>query len=148
MVVIRNHQKIIKIDLQKLKKDSRELLRSYNLQRAELGILLVDDRRMKEHNYRYRSLDMTTDVLSLPVYADLKEIPDKGEILIGDIVINLPAAKRQAVTYGNSFRQEVQRLLVHGFLHLIGYDHEKNRYQRQKMVKREKELRDALKAVD
>jgi probable rRNA maturation factor len=91
---------------------------------------------------------MTTDVLSFPVYANVKEIPDKGETLIGDIVINLPAAKRQAVTYGNSFRQEVQRLLVHGFLHLMGYDHEGNTYQRQKMVKREKELRDALKAVD
>ncbi|MGD1074711.1 MAG: rRNA maturation RNase YbeY [Thermodesulfovibrionales bacterium] len=148
MVVIRNHQRIIKIDLQKFKKDSRELLRSYSLQRVELGILLVDDRRMKELNCRYRGLNMTTDVLSFPVYANVKEIPDKGETLIGDIVINLPAAKRQAVTYGNSFRQEVQRLLVHGFLHLMGYDHEGNTYQRQKMVKREKELRDALKAVD
>ncbi len=103
---------------------------------------------MKELNHRYRSMDMTTDVLSFPLYAKMKEIPDQGEILLGDIVINLTAAKRQAFRYGNTFREEVRRLLVHGFLHLMGYDHERNTYQRQKMKKREKELRDACQAVD
>jgi probable rRNA maturation factor len=93
-------------------------------------------------------MDMTTDVLSFPLYAKMKEIPDQGEILLGDIVINLTAAKRQAFRYGNTFREEVRRLLVHGFLHLMGYDHERNTYQRQKMKKREKELRDACQAVD
>jgi probable rRNA maturation factor len=147
-VFIRNHQRLIRINLQGLKKDSLRLLRSFNLQNAELGIALVNDRRMKELNGRYRDIARTTDVLSFPTYSNLNEIPGDREILLGDIVMNLHAAKRQAATYGNTFAEEVRRLLVHGFLHLIGFDHERNVYQKKKMKKKERDLQDALEAMD
>ncbi|HCZ11518.1 MAG TPA: rRNA maturation RNase YbeY, partial [Nitrospiraceae bacterium] len=59
---------------------------------------------------------------------------------IGDIVINLHKAERQAKEYGVTFHREVERLLIHGFLHLLGYDHEKSKYEARKMRKLEEEL--------
>jgi len=103
---------------------------------------------MRELNERYRRTAKTTDVLSFPVYDNLKEIPGDREILLGDIVVNLHAAKRQGATYGNTFAEEVRRLLVHGFLHLIGFDHERSAYQKVKMNRKERDLQDALEAMD
>lgn len=66
-----------------------------------------------------------------------------SEFLLGDIVINLHRAKRQAVEQGITINKMVKRLIIHGLLHLLGYDHEKNRYQKKKMELKEKELFDA-----
>ena len=118
------------------------------LRNAELGVALVNDRRMKQLNERYRHIARTTDVLSFPGYNTIKEIPADRDILLGDIVINLHAAHRQAATYGNTLKGEVRRLLIHGFLHLVGLDHERNAYQRLKMEKKERDLQHALEAVD
>lgn len=103
---------------------------------------------MKQLNDLYRGINRATDVLSFPMYNSLREIPVKPPVLLGDIVISPNAALRQAAEYGGAFHEEMQRLLVHGFLHLIGYDHEKNPYQNRKMKKKEKELRDALETMD
>lgn len=103
---------------------------------------------MKDLNRRYRGIDRTTDVLSFPVHESLKDIGRAGEILIGDIVINLPLALRQSRDFGETFRGEVRRLLIHGFLHLVGFDHEKSAYRARRMKAKERELRDALEAVD
>ncbi len=65
-------------------------------------------------------------------------------LILGDLVINLPKAKRQASEHGVSFSEELRRLIIHGLLHLAGYDHEKNRYQKRKMKLKEKELLFAL----
>ncbi len=80
-------------------------------------------------------MDKTTDVLSFP---------QDDRLLLGDIVINLQAAKRQAVEYGHSLSRELNRLLIHGLLHLLGYDHEKGRYADRKMRKKEEELLEYL----
>ncbi|BCB96907.1 hypothetical protein JZK55_18290 [Dissulfurispira thermophila] len=61
-------------------------------------------------------------------------------MLLGDIVINIPQAKRQEKEHGFAFYEEVAWLLIHGLLHLLGYDHEKNKYQAKKMREMEKEL--------
>lgn len=82
------------------------------------------------------------------MYEKAKLIPANREAHLGDIVINLHAAKRQAGIYGNTLTEEVRRLLIHGFLHLMGYDHEKNSYQNRKMRKKEQELFNALKNMD
>lgn len=103
---------------------------------------------MERLNSTFRGKKKTTDVLSFPIYNSLKEIPARGEALIGDIVINLKAAMRQARQFGISDYEEVRRLLVHGFLHLLGYDHERNRYQEIKMKKKEEELHNAFKEMD
>jgi probable rRNA maturation factor len=99
-------------------------------------------------NLKYRGIARTTDVISLPIYRSVEEIPPGQENLIGDIVINLTAAERQSLLYGGAFYDEVRRLLVHGFLHLLGYDHEGSMYGKRVMRNRERELRDALEAMD
>lgn len=110
--------------------------------------MLANDGQMKRLNRLYRTLNKPTDVLSFPIYEHRGEIPDNRESLLGDIVINLDAAKRQSSLYGLTLNGEVRRLLIHGFLHLLGYDHERNPYQQKRMRRQESELRDALEAVD
>ncbi len=147
-VLIRNHQRHTKVPNRRIRTDSLRLLKSFGLERAELGILLVNDERMKKLNALYRGIAKTTDVLSFPMYAGTDEMPDEGELLLGDIIINVRAAGRQADEYDVTFYEEVRRLLIHGFLHLLGYDHEKNRYQALKMRRHETQLRDILEALD
>jgi probable rRNA maturation factor len=66
--------------------------------------------------------------------------------VLGDIVINVQRAREQAVEQGITLHEELKRLIIHGLLHLIGYDHEKSRYQKKKMELKEKELLEALKS--
>ncbi len=106
---------------------------------------------MKELNHKYRGIDRTTDVLSFPQIQN--EMQDKknrascimhhvspAALVLGDVVINLQAARRQAPEHGLSFAGELQWLLVHGVLHLIGYDHERSKYAERKMRAKEREL--------
>ena len=86
-----------------------------------MAVCLVSDRRMRELNRRFRGRDATTDVLSFPAGGDVD--PEGGRHL-GDIVISVPAAFRQARTARHRLRRELEILLVHGYLHLLGYDHE------------------------
>jgi probable rRNA maturation factor len=146
-ILIENRQRLIKINVRKLKRDSQALLTAFRLSKAELGILLVNDRQMKKLNRLHRAVDKTTDVLSFPIYERRAEIPDDRESLLGDIVINLDAAKRQSPHYGLTLSAEVRRLLIHGFLHLLGYDHERTPYQQRKMRRHENELRSALETL-
>jgi len=81
----------------------------------EVSVLFCGDRRMRSLNRRYRRIDRSTDVLAFPA--------DAGDTL-GDIVVSIPYAARQARRRGEPVSREVDRLLVHGFLHLLGYDHE------------------------
>jgi probable rRNA maturation factor len=100
---------------------------------------------MRSLNARYRGVDRPTDVLSFPMLEGGKT---DGALLLGDIVICVPKAAAQAQEHGVRLYDEILRLLVHGFLHLLGYDHEKNASQRKRMEKRERELLHALKTVD
>ena len=131
------------------------MLRLLGLKDAELSILLVDDSRMKRLNYKYRGIDRTTDVLSFPQMSysvkrkalsvkSYNAINAQRTTLLGDVVINLQAAKRQAPEHGLSFNEELRWLLVHGVLHLIGYDHERSKYAERKMRTKERELLDYL----
>ena len=88
---------------------------------AELSILFCGDGRMRSLNRRYRRKDKSTDVLAFPA-----EGPGTGteRPLLGDIVVSIPYAARQARKRSEPVAREVDRLLVHGFLHLLGYDHE------------------------
>jgi rRNA maturation RNase YbeY len=101
---------------------------------------------MRILNRRYRGVDSTTDVLSFPQISDIAPNVERRTLnyVLGDIVINLHQAKRQATEHRLTFNEELGWLLIHGLLHLIGYDHEKSRYQKNKMRVKEKELLDAL----
>jgi len=102
---------------------------------------------MRILNRQYRGVDKITDVLSFPLNPPLPPFTKGGmgglltqNFVLGDVVINLHQAKRQTSQYGLTFNEELKKLLIHGLLHLIDYDHEKSRYHKVKMRAKEKEL--------
>lgn len=99
---------------------------------------------MRELNLRYRGVDRATDVLSFPMYESPAEFPKDSDFLLGDIVINPSQAERQAKEHGLTRGQELRRLLVHGLLHLLNYEHKESTYRRRKMRMKEMELLEEL----
>ena len=103
--------------------------------KLQVGVTFVDDDEIQELNKTERNIDEVTDVLSFPNLENVfnKKInkksfpddvnPENGKVDIGDVVINLGRAHEQAGSFGHSFTREVAYLLVHGLLHLLGYDH-------------------------
>lgn len=93
---------------------------------AEISVSIVDDARIHALNKRYRNVDRSTDVLSFPLGADgtYDVNNDTGAQMLGDIVISIEHAIKQAELYGHSFDREIAFLTVHSMLHLLGYDHE------------------------
>jgi probable rRNA maturation factor len=89
---------------------------------GSLAVCLVSDRKMSELNRRFRGRSGSTDVLSFP--SPGRE-PD-GTVYIGDIVISVPTALRQARREHHRLGRELKLLALHGYLHLLGYDHEKD----------------------
>lgn len=91
----------------------------------EVSISFVDDEAIHELNLEYRGVDAATDVLSFPQddLGDL-DLPEGFPLMLGDIIISLERAWEQAQEYGHSLEREVLYLAIHGFFHLMGYDHE------------------------
>jgi len=89
---------------------------------VEVSVALVDTARIHELNRRYRGVDAPTDVLSFPL-DEPGEVADGPETVLGDVVIALPVAERQAREYGHTLLREAAYLTVHGVLHLLGFDH-------------------------
>lgn len=87
---------------------------------SELTIVLADDARLQELNREYLGIDAPTDVLSFPAS---ETDPETGARYIGDILISIPRAQAQAEAAGHPLESEVQLLVVHGVLHLLGHDH-------------------------
>jgi probable rRNA maturation factor len=145
-VYIKNCQRLLKPNQQRTASLLRKALRLLGLHKAEISILFVNDERMRILNRRYRGIDRTTDVLSFPQNEFISPNAEHltPNAVLGDIVISLPKTKKQAEENGLTFHQELKKLLIHGLLHLIGYDHEINRYQENKMRKKAKELLDNL----
>ncbi len=104
----------------------------------EFAVAFISDRRMKELNHLFRGKDSTTDVLSFPHEPDEFD-PDKNNL--GDIVISVEQAQKQAEENGLTLEGEIKQLILHGVLHLCGYDHETDNGE---MNARELELRENL----
>jgi len=112
---------------------------------AEMNVLLVGDRRMRRLNRRFRHKDRTTDVLAFAFReARAPHRFHRSAAHLGDVVIALPTAQRQARTAGYPLEEEVVTLLIHGVLHLCGYDHERSRAEASRMQKKERQLRRSL----
>ena len=114
---------------------------------GEVVVTLVDNDRIQELNRDYRGIDRPTDVLSFAMNESGEEEPDiffeeedeETPNMLGDIVISVPRAVEQAAEYGHSFNREMGFLAVHGFLHLIGYDHQ-NETEEKEMFSRQEEI--------
>jgi probable rRNA maturation factor len=108
---------------------------------SELSLELTGDRRMRRLNREYLKKDRPTDVLAFPIR---EAVMPRGvrpvTHMLGDVVISLPTAVRQAKKAGRSIDDELAMLLVHGVLHLCGYDHERNPREAARMSRRERVL--------
>jgi len=102
---------------------------------VELSVVFVDDEEMQELNERHRKKKGSTDVLSFPQH-DHQFARIRPELL-GDVVISVPKAQQQAKVHGHSVQDEITRLLIHGVLHLIGFDHEEEADARKMRLKEE-----------
>ncbi len=102
---------------------------------------------MRRLNSEHRGKDRTTDVLSFPMYEPFnvpkRPAAHEGELLIGDVVISVDVAARQASDYDASLDDEIERLLVHAVAHLLGHDHEEPG-ERKKMLREERRLAAAI----
>jgi probable rRNA maturation factor len=106
--------------------------------RGSVAVALVSDRRVRELNRRYRHVDHETDVLSFPGSDPQPPVPSLQPPVLGDIVIARGVARRQARAAGHSNLTELRVLALHGLLHLLGYDHERDD---GKMLRVERRLR-------
>lgn len=114
------------------------MLAELGLDDAELSILLTGDSEMRNLNRDYRGKDRPTDVLSFSQMEG--ELADVGNLMLGDVVISLDTACRQAIEKGHSKEREIEILLIHGLLHLVGYDHERGEKPARAMQKKERAL--------
>jgi len=131
MIYFRNEVKRSGVDARRLKADARKLLKAAGEEGAALSVSLVDDRAIAQLNREHRGKDKPTDVLSFPLYepedvsATLPQAQgDNPERLLGDVVISIDTARRQAAEYDAPLQNEINRLLIHGILHVLGHDHE------------------------
>ena len=106
-----------------------------------INIILTDPQNIRKTNKEFRNVDKETDVLSFPMFEkeeiiNLKNKEDDILEVLGDIMISIERVKQQAVEYNHSFERELAYMLVHGFYHLMGYDH---MVEEEKKQMREKE---------
>jgi probable rRNA maturation factor len=120
MIEILNRQRTAPIDRDRFERLLKRLVRHYQLGRPELTLSFVDDPEIQELNRTYRKKNKPTDVLSFP----LNEQGSDGHFYLGDIVISIPRAREQAAELGHPLARELEILAIHGFLHLLGYDHD------------------------
>ncbi|MEW6520309.1 MAG: rRNA maturation RNase YbeY [Thermodesulfobacteriota bacterium] len=136
-VLLRSEIKHLPVTPAWMKKTAAALLRHAGRKHCELSILLVDDSRMTELNSTYRGLAGPTNVLSFPMAAEPVATAPQ---LLGDIVISVETAAREAADCGRSVEDYLCILLVHGLVHLLGYDHERGADDAAAMTAMEKEL--------
>lgn len=100
------------------KRYMRDVLQGEGVTQGDLTLVLTDNAHIRDLNHRFRSLDRATDVLAFPYHSEDDEPP-----YLGDVVISLERALEQAPRFHNPPERELARLMTHGILHLLGYDH-------------------------
>ena len=102
---------------------------------SEVSIVLVDNNYIRELNSTYRGYDSPTDVLSFCLHDEGSA--EEGDNILGDVIISVEKAKEQAINFAHSLQREVAFLVVHGILHLVGYDHETTAGEKDMMAKQD-----------
>lgn len=144
-VVTRVEGRPAKVDRRRLAADARTLLKAAGFARAEWSVVLADDAFVRPLNREWRRKDAATDVLSFPQEAP--EAPGRfatPPACLGDVVIGVDTAQRQAAALGHDLDAELRVLLVHGLLHLLGHDHERGEAEAAAMLGEEVRLLGAL----
>ena len=138
-VLLRNDHPDINIDCLDIENMIVKIMGHLDCPNQEVSILLTGDKDIRRLNQEFRSIDQPTDVLSFPQNPD-EDLCIPEEIILGDIAISLDIAKAQAKEHGLDFKEEIILLLIHGILHLLGYDHEISEHEETKMRNKTREL--------
>lgn len=134
-----NNQSSFPIDMGRLEKSISLILEKLNCQNQDLNVILVDDQQIKKINKKYRNVNKATNVLSFSMQEG--EFGSINPNLMGDIIISVNTAANDAEKGNLEFMDEIEFLVIHGILHLIGYNHENTSlFQARKMERLEKDL--------
>jgi probable rRNA maturation factor len=137
-VLITNRQKKTKLNISKIKKEVQKILENLGCHNSEISILFTSDRHIKELNVAYRKKNNPTDVLSFSqIEGDFASL---NTSILGDVVISVDTAVKQAEDFGHSLEKEIFTLLIHGILHLLKFDHEQSEEDDKKMQSKANEL--------
>jgi probable rRNA maturation factor len=120
----------------RFRKIAQAILASLGLEDAELSLVLTGNSAMQKLNAQYRQKDYPTDVLSFPVEGAMPS----DHRLLGDVIISVEKAREQAKARGHTVEQEMITLLIHGIVHLLGYDHERSARDARAMTRVEKRI--------
>ena len=137
-VLLDNRQNKYKISLKKVKQKARAILNALDCPDAELSILIVDDPAIEELNKKYLNRYGPTNVIAFPMRTG--QFGNVAPQLLGDVVISIETAAREGNVADISMEERFTQLLIHGILHLLGYDHEKNKTQAAEMEKKSNEI--------
>lgn len=125
-------------ELEEIERVLNKAIEIEKVSNVEFNIIIVDNEKIHALNKEFRHIDRPTDVISFAL-EDNKDFPDMEFRILGDIYISLDKVYEQSELYGHSFLRELAFLSVHGFLHLLGYDHmnkeeEKEMFSRQELI--------------
>ena len=137
-VTMTNRQRQVSVRTPFVKRQARRMMAYLGCSDRELSVVFVHDDGMRVLNRDYRSKDRSTNVLA---FSQCRTYPGEPQSkMLGDVVISLPTAAREARELGESLEKRVVFLLAHGLLHLLGYDHEGPDSQRRCMERKEREI--------
>ncbi|MBW2411199.1 MAG: rRNA maturation RNase YbeY [Deltaproteobacteria bacterium] len=136
--MIDNRQDKLKIPLKKIQKTARAVLNALDYPDGELSILIVDDQQIADLNLTYLNREGPTNVIAFPMReGQFDEITPN---LLGDVVISIETAQQEADAAGISLQNRFDQLLIHGILHLLGYDHEQTTAEAERMEEKSNSL--------
>lgn len=127
MILIENQQTLV-VDTDQLEQDALKIMGHFGYGDFDLGILLCDNTHMHNYNKKYREQDKPTDILSFPLYPELKpgqtiKTTSNDDKNLGDIILCPQYIKEDLERWNKTFEERIRILLVHGICHLLGYDH-------------------------
>ena len=138
-ISIQNRQKLFTVDTGRVRRSLKRFLKELDLKDSEVSLLLVDDDQIREINKNYLQRDRPTNVISFAMNEGA--FGDVHPEILGDIILSVETAARDALACNIDFMDEVEFLMIHGLLHLLGYNHENvESSEAEKMKKLEREL--------
>ena len=135
---VHNRQRTVAIDTGAVKKRVLQIMAYLGCSHQELSVVFGSDRLLQELNRTYRHKDRPTNVLAFPQYPTYEGEP--ATMILGDVIVSLPIAAREARDLQQSLEERVVYLLLHGILHLLGHDHEGAAAQRRCMEALERQV--------
>lgn len=132
-IFIRNRQKQIRFDLRRLRKSAAYLLRHLKCADYEMSVLFVDDEAIREINRKFLNRDRSTNVIAFSMLEG--EGNELNQRLLGDIIISVETARNDAEAENITLDDELEFLMIHGILHLVGYEHENTSAEKAEEMK-------------